>query len=74
MESPLKNGTENWSVSGSHWVKDKPAICLVKSGVEFVVKTSGHFRASFPEERGTANFTRFFMAVFTALYGRKRAF
>ena len=37
---------------------------LVKSGVKFVVKNSGRFRASFPVERGAAKFYQKFHGIF----------
>ena len=36
----------------------------MKNGVKFVVKSSGHFRALFPEERGAAKFHHKFHGIF----------
>ena len=36
----------------------------MKNGVKFIVKTSGHFRALFPEERGTGKFHQKFHGIF----------
>ena len=36
----------------------------MKNGVKFVVKSSGHFRALFPEERGAAKFHQKFHGIF----------
>ena len=48
---------------------------LVKIGVKCVVKDSGHFRALFPKERATVNFTRnfttFSMATSTRVVSRE---
>ena len=37
---------------------------LVKNGVKFVLKSSGHFRPLFPEERGAAKFHQKFHGIF----------
>ena len=37
---------------------------LVENGVKFVVKSSGHFRALFNEERGAAKFHQKFHGIF----------
>ena len=51
---------------------------LVKKGVKFVVKKSGHFQASFPEkkERETTNFRQKFpaLSMVTSTRGFRRKF
>ena len=51
-----RSPTWNWAFAA--------AKRLVKSGVKFVVKNSGHFQASFPEERGATKSHQKFHGIF----------